>query len=271
MPKVRAGNITLNYDQQGSGEPLVLIPYLAADCACYAFQVADYAKHFTCVSVDLRGTGESDKPGGAYSTELFADDVAALMQAIGVESAHVSGLSLGAATGMWLAAKYPARVKSLSLHSAWHKSDAYLKTVVQGWQVMAKAMNSVPEMVIKGIFPWCFTPELYAQKPDYIQALSDFVRGRPAQPVAAFIQESDAVIGHDAAPQLASIRAPAQITFGRHDLVTSSARFAEPIKNAIRNSEVHIFEDCSHAPLYENVAAFNATTLAFLRKQAGRA
>jgi len=136
---------------------------------------------------------------------------------------------------------------------------------------MAKAMNSVPEMVIKGIFPWCFTPELYAQKPDYIQALSDFVRGRPAQPVAAFIQESDAVIGHDAAPQLASIRAPAQITFGRHDLVTSSARFAEPIKNAIRNSEVHIFEDCSHAPLYENVAAFNATTLAFLRKQAGRA
>jgi len=115
MPKVRAGNITLNYDQQGSGEPLVLIPYLAADCACYAFQVADYAKHFTCVSVDLRGTGESDKPGGAYSTELFADDVAALMQAIGVESAHVSGLSLGAATGMWLAAKYPARVKSLSL------------------------------------------------------------------------------------------------------------------------------------------------------------
>ena len=99
MPRVRAGNITLNYDQQGSGEPLVLIPYLAADYACYAFQVADYAKHFTCISVDLRGTGESDKPGGAYSTEMFADDVAALMQAIGIQKAHVFGLSLGAATG----------------------------------------------------------------------------------------------------------------------------------------------------------------------------
>ena len=54
---------------------------------------------------------------------------------------------------------------------------------------MAKALNSVPEMVIQGIFPWCFTPELYAQKPDYIQALSDFVRGRPKQPVDAFIQD----------------------------------------------------------------------------------
>lgn len=56
MPRVRAENVTLNYDQQGSGEPLVLIPYLAADCACYAVQVADYAKRFTCISVDVRGT-----------------------------------------------------------------------------------------------------------------------------------------------------------------------------------------------------------------------
>src|SRR5262245_20789354 len=268
MPKIRAGQITMNYGHQGSGEPLVLIPYLAADYACYAFQVADYSKHFTCISVDLRGTGDSDKPGGVYSTEMFADDVAALMQAIGIPNAHIFGLSLGAATGMWLAAKYPDRVKSLSLHSGWPKSDAYLKTVVQGWQVMAKAMNSVPEMVIQGIFPWCFTPELYAQKPDYIQALSDFVRGRPKQPLDAFIQESDAVMAHDADAQLGKIRAPTQITFGRHDLVTST-RFADRLKNGIKNSELHIFEDCSHAPLYENVPAFNEKTLAFLTKHAG--
>jgi 3-oxoadipate enol-lactonase len=268
MPIVQAGNITLHYDQQGSGEPLVLIPYLAADCACYAFQIADYSKHYTCISVDLRGTGESDKPVGVYSTEMFADDVAALMQAIGLEQAHIFGLSLGAATGIWLAAKYPDRIKSLSLHSAWHKTDPYIKTVVQGWQVMAKAMNSVPEMVIQGIFPWCFTPELYVQKPDYIQALSDFVRGRPTQPVEAFIQESDAVMTHDAVAQLGKIRAPTQITFGRHDMVAST-RFAEPLKNGIENSELYIFEDCSHAPLYENVPAFNERTLAFLNKHAG--
>ena len=131
MPKIQAGSVTMNYDQQGSGEPLVLIPYLAADYACYAFQVADYSKHFTCISVDLRGTGESDKPTGTYSTQMFADDIAALMQAMGIEAAHVYGLSLGAGIGLWLAAKYPDRVRSLSLHSGWHKSDAYLKTVVQ--------------------------------------------------------------------------------------------------------------------------------------------
>ena len=100
MPHIQANNIEVYYEVQGEGEPLVLIPYLAADQACYAFQVADYAKNFTCYTVDLRGAGLSGKPEGTYSTELFADDVAAFMQAVGITNAHVSGLSLGAATGL---------------------------------------------------------------------------------------------------------------------------------------------------------------------------
>lgn len=264
MPKVKIGDITINYEQQGAGEPLIFIPYLAADHACYAFQVADYTKHFTCISLDLRGTGESDKPEGVWSTELFADDVAGFMQALGIASAHVSGLSLGAATGIWLAAKYPERVKSLSLHSGWTKSDPFIKTVVEGWQEMAKALGSVQEMTVRAIFPWCFTPELYAAKPEYIDSLAGFVRSRPAQPVASFLQQSNAVIAHDAEAQLARIAAPTQITFGRHDIVTST-RFADRLKNGIRGAELLIFETCSHAPIYENVEAFNRQTLAFLQ------
>src|SRR6267142_4766987 len=137
MPKIGANNITMNYEQQGAGEPLLLIPYLAADNACYAFQVADYAKQFACISVDPRGAGETDKPAGPYSTELFADDIAGLLGALGIARAHVAGLSLGAATGLWLAAKYPERVKSLSLHSGWTKSDPFLKAVVRSWQTIA--------------------------------------------------------------------------------------------------------------------------------------
>ncbi len=265
MPKVKANNIMMNYDQQGTGEPLVLIPYLAADYACYAFQVADYAKRFTCISLDLRSAGESDKPAGTITTELLADDVAAFIDALGIQQAHVMGVSLGAATGMWLAAKYPAKVKTLSLHSSWPKTDPFLKTVVEGWQAIAKGLGSVPEMVILGIFPWCFTPELYAAKPDYIKALADFVRGRPVQPLSAFMQESNAVIAHDAEAQLGKIQAPTQITFGRHDLCCST-RFADTLKNGIHNSEVVIFEDCAHAAIYENVAEFNARTLAFLQR-----
>src|SRR6202020_3564369 len=132
MPVVAANGIDINYEVQGEGEPLVLIPYLAADQACYAFQVADYAKHFTCYTVDLRGAGLSGKPEGTYTTELLADDVAAFMRAAGIGTAHVSGLSLGAATGMHLAARHPSLVRSLSLHSAWNASAPFLRTGVEG-------------------------------------------------------------------------------------------------------------------------------------------
>jgi len=268
MPKVRANNITMNYDQQGAGEPLILIPYLTADHACYAFQVAEYAKHFTCFSLDLRGTGETDDPEGAYSTEVLADDVAAFMRACGIAKAHVSGLSLGAAIGMWLASKYPDTVISLSLHSGWPKTDPYLRAVVESFQITTKAMQSVPEMVILALFPWCFTPELYAAKPDYIQSLAAFVRGRPAQSVASFMRQSNAVIAHDAESQLGRITAPTLITFGRHDMATST-RFADRTKGRIRNSELQIFETCAHAPIYENVEEFNHKTLQFLKRHAG--
>lgn len=268
MPKIQANGITLNYDQQGNGEPLILIPYLSADNTCYAFQVPEYAKHFTCICVDLRGTGESDKPDGPYTTELYADDIAAFMQAMGIARAHVAGLSLGGAIGMWLAAKYPDKVKTLSVHDGWTHSDAYIKTVLEGWQVMAKALDSVPDMVISTIFPWCFTPDLYAKRYDYIESLVAFVRSRPPLTVDGFIKQADAVLSHDVRSELTRIMAPTQITFGRHDQITS-LRFAEPLTTAIKNSELVIFEDASHAPIYESVEEFNQKTLAFLQRHAG--
>jgi pimeloyl-ACP methyl ester carboxylesterase len=192
------------------------------------------------------------------------------MDAIQLERAHLTGLSLGAVTGMWLAAKYPHKVLSLSLHSAWPKTDPYLRAALEGWQLIAKALDSPTEMVIKGIFPWCLTPELYAAKPEYIDSLAAFVRSRPAQPLDAFMRQSAAVLAHDCLAQLSKITAPTQITFGRRDAVTST-RFAEPLKNGIKNSELVIFEDCAHAPLYEKVDEFNQRTLTFLKAHSGHA
>jgi pimeloyl-ACP methyl ester carboxylesterase len=268
MPKVTVNDITMNYDQQGTGEPLVLIPYLAADYACYAFQVAEFAKHFTCISVDLRGAGATDKPTGTYSTELFADDVASFTEAIGLDQAHVFGMSLGAAVGLWLAAKYPAKVKTLSLHSVWPKTDPFLQDLVQGWQAMAKGLESVTEMVILGIFPWCLTPELYAAKPEYITALANFVRSRPCQPLDAFMRQSNAVLAHDVEAQLRRITAPTQITFGERDALTST-RFADGFQEKIANAELTVFAGCAHAPMYEQVEEFNGRTLAFLQRYTG--
>jgi pimeloyl-ACP methyl ester carboxylesterase len=266
MPTATVRDIAMHYETEGSGDPLVLIPYLSADHACYAFQTPEYSKHFTCVALDLRGAGTTDKPAGPYSMEQIADDVAGLMEVLDIDRAHIAGVSFGAAVGMWLGAKYPERVASLSLHSAWAKTDPYLGAVVKSWQVLARALGNVAEMVIEGIFPWCFTPEMYATKPDFVAALEDFVRGRPPQPVDAFLSQTEAVLAHDAEAQLGRIVAPTQVTFGRWDLVTST-RFAPVLTEGIKDAELFVFEHLSHAGLHEDAEQFNQATLEFLTNQ----
>lgn len=268
MPQVEVDGLRINYEVQGDGDPLLLVPYLSADHACYAFQLPAYTEHFSCVAVDLPGTGESDKPPGPYSIEAYGDQLAGFLGAIGVERAHVAGVSLGAAAAIQLAARHPDRVRSLSLHSAWHRTDAYLRTVVELWRSLAGAMPTVADAVIAGIFPFCFTPEMYVARPDYAQALADFVRGRPPQPLEAFLSQTEAVLAHDAGSVLGEIRAPTLVTFGAHDLVTST-RFAEPLTGGIAGSELVVFDHLSHAGLHEDPEAFNRATLEFLMRQGG--
>ena len=266
MPRVDVDGLTINYEVQGEGEPLLLIPYLSADHACYAFQLPAYTEQFSCIALDLPGSGESDKPAGPYSTEAYADQVAAFLGAIGVERAHVAGVSLGAAIGMHLAARHPARVRTLSLHSAWDTSDLYLRTVVELWRTVARTLPSVADTVIQAIFPLCFTPEMYVSRPDFVDALADFVRGRPAQPLDAFLAQSEAALTHDVNPVLGEIGVPSLITVGAHDLVCSP-RYAERINSRIAGSQLVVFEHLSHAGLHEDPEAFNRATLDFLMRQ----
>jgi 3-oxoadipate enol-lactonase len=266
MPLTDVDGLTIHYDVQGEGEPLVLIPYLSADHACWAFQLPAYTEHFSCIAVDLPGTGESDKPAAPYSTESQADQLAAWLGAIGIERAHVAGMSLGAAVGMHLAARHPERVRSLSLHGPWHASDDYLKIVIEQWRTLARSLPTVADVVIQGIFPWCFTPDMYAERPEFVDTLVDFVRGRPAQPVDAFLAQTDAVLAHDASAALGQIDVPTQMTFGARDLICST-RFAEPLRSAIDGSELVVFDHLSHAGLHEDPETFNRTTLEFLQRQ----
>ena len=267
MTKVDVDGLEINYEVQGEGEPLLLIPYLSADHACYAFQLPAYTEHFSCIALDLPGTGESDKPPGPYSTDTYADQVAAFMGAIGVERAHVAGVSLGAAVGMHLAARHPERVRSLSLHSAWDVSDAYVRAIVEMWRELASSVPAVADMVIDGILPLCFTPEAYVERPEFIATIADFVRSRPPQPLEAFMAQSDAALNHDASAVIGAIGIPTLITVGAYDLVCSP-RFAKRIKSAIAGSELAVFDHLSHGGLHEDPETFNRTTLDFLLRQA---
>lgn len=268
MPRVDAAGVQINYELEGDGEPLVLIPCLAADRTCYAFQLPEYTGQFACITVELPGTGASDTPPGPYSTATHADQVVAVLGALGIESAHVAGLSLGAAVATHVAARYPARVRSLTLSSGWGTTDAFMARCMQNWRELALAMPTVADAVILGVFPWCFTPRMYTERPEFVASIEAFVRTRPPQSLEGFLAQTEAVLDHDAAPVLGDIVAPTLLTAGALDNVTGT-RCLGPLASGIPHAEVVVFEHLSHAGLNEDPDTFNRATLEFMRRHAG--
>ena len=263
MPRAEVSGATIHYEVAGDGEPLLLIPCLAADNACWALQLPAYAERFRCIAVDLPGSGESPVAEGRPSTDGYADELAELLDALGVERAHVAGVSLGAAVAMHLAARHPERVRTLSLHSAWPATDPFMRACMESWRALAGALPTVADLVVQGVFPWVFTPEMYARRPEVLEQFAKVVHGRPAQSLDGFIAQSQAVLDHDATSALGRIAAPTLVTFGGRDLLTST-RFAGALLEGIADARLVVFDHLSHAGFNEDPDTFTAATLEFL-------
>jgi pimeloyl-ACP methyl ester carboxylesterase len=115
MPHVQANGIDIYYESQGEGGPLLLIAGLGATHHLWELQVPSFARWFRVLTFDNRGAGDSDKPPEPYSIALFADDTAALMDALGIERAHVYGQSMGGIIAQEFALRHPQRLGGLVL------------------------------------------------------------------------------------------------------------------------------------------------------------
>ena len=83
MPTVETNGITMNYEERGDGDPVLMIMGITAPGAVWEAHADDWSEHFRCIMPDNRGVGDSDKPAGDYSSEMFADDYAGLMDQLG--------------------------------------------------------------------------------------------------------------------------------------------------------------------------------------------
>ena len=116
--EISVNGLSFHVEITGQGEPLVLIMGLGAPGDKWRPNVAAYSRSFQCVTIDNRGAGRSSKPEvPAYSTAEMAGDVLGIMDALGIEKAHVNGVSMGGAIAQILAADHPERVRSLIVSS----------------------------------------------------------------------------------------------------------------------------------------------------------
>ena len=115
MPKASVNGFTLHYEIEGEGEPLILIPGFASGREIWSEQIPALSRHFRVISFDPRGVAESDNPHGLYSIGLLADDLALLLLALHVPSAHIVAVSFGGFVAQEFALKYPLMTRKLVL------------------------------------------------------------------------------------------------------------------------------------------------------------
>jgi 3-oxoadipate enol-lactonase len=212
--------LAFRVDGREGAPPLVFINSLGADMRMWGMQGAVLGQCFRIVRYDARGHGKSDVPEGPYTIEQLGQDALALLDHLGIERAHVCGLSLGGMTALWLAAMHPERVGR-----AVFASTAARIGSVESWQaridaVQAGGMAAVRDMVLARFL----SPHFREHCPDETRAIGDMLEETDP---TGYIGACAALRDADLRPIVGSIRAPSLIIAGALDEATPPAQSRE--------------------------------------------
>ena len=266
MPVANVNGINLFYKVHGKGEPLVLITGLGGGHGAWFFQIRSFRKHFRCVTMDNRGIGKTDKPKEPYTVRTMADDVVGLMDHLGIDKAHVVGISMGGMISQELAINHPERVKKLvlgctaadtssdtSLHSELRKALGIKEDATEADIDMVGFKN-----IINSVIPLGFNKRLYRI---FIVPCARLYMMRLAG--EGIVGQFKAIMSHNTLDRLNLIKAPTLVICGTEDRLVppeSSDILASRIPGA-RQVKV---EGGSHSFLVEMSSRFNREVLDFL-------
>jgi pimeloyl-ACP methyl ester carboxylesterase len=252
--------INVYYERIGKGPPLLLIMGTGLDHSCWNAQIEAYQDKFACICFDNRGTGRTEAPEGALTVGLMAEDTAALMDALGIERAHVSGLSLGSCIAQELTLMRPDLVQTLQLHGTWGRAHGYAARKFRAQIRLLEELDLESFYEINVL--WFITPEYMEHHPDRVRAQIDAIL-EAAPPKKLLMEQYRADLNHDALDRLHEIRVPALVTVGSFD-VALPPMYGREVADAIPNSEFLVFEGGGHLHNVERPDEFNRVTLDFL-------
>lgn len=261
MPHAHAPDGTaLHYELHGSGEPLVLLSGQSNDRRWWDPVVADFAAAYTAVTVDWRGTGESDRPDtDTYSTRGFAADVVAVLDDAGIGHAHVYGTSMGGRVAQWLAADHPERVGRLVLGCT---SPGAPHGVERGPEVRRALARADPAAARRALLELMYTPAWIAERE--AAGRTEFgTLGDPTMPAHARRRHLRASARHDAWDALPLIKAPTLVVHGSDDVFNPAAN-APLIAGRVPDARTLLVPGARHAYFEEFADVATPPVLAFL-------
>jgi pimeloyl-ACP methyl ester carboxylesterase len=260
MPKVKVNGINMYYELHGKGDPVVLVQGLGGNHTFWEPNLPQLVKRHRIVLLDYRGAGLTDKPKMAYSTKMFADDIAGLMDALDIPKAHVVGRSMGGCIGQWLGIQHPKKLRSLILAATWGCADGMLTLCLNNWaKIVARSGLGG---LFPHILPWCWTRDFFEPKNAKELAKLKRLVYSNRQPRDAFIRQSLAGQRHDAIRYLSRITAPTLVVVGEADILTPR-KFSDEIVAAIPAAKLHLIPGLGHAFYEERPEVFNRVALDF--------
>jgi pimeloyl-ACP methyl ester carboxylesterase len=260
MPILNHNGVKLYYEEQGAGEPVLFIHGLGSSGQDWEVQTAAFSPHYRVITYDLRGHGRSDKPAGPYSMTQFAGDAAALLQALGVTSAHVVGLSLGGGVAFQLAVDQPSLVRSLTIvNSAPEMVPRTFKEKFGIWQRLAIVrLMGLPKMAAvlsSRLFP----------DPNHEHLRQMFTERFAQNEQPAYLASLHALIGWSVTARLGEIKCPTLVITADQDYTPVALKEAYVAK--MPNARLTVIANAHHATPMERPEAFNAALAEFLAQQ----
>lgn len=269
MAFTRAGDGTaLHYDVRGwpGREPLLMIQGLGADKTGWLLQMLALAPSARMLAFDNRGAGRSDKPFGRYSLEQMADDAITVMDAAGVESAHVLGASMGGVIAQLVAIRHPERVRSLVLACTACQHHEWRRQLLTEWASIAveRGMGELSRRAMR----WLVGPRSLRRFWPVLGPLGPLALRLPphafASQVRAILEMDD-----DLRFALPTLDLPTLVIVGNQDILTPRGD-SEELAELIPGAELVVISGAAHGLMVEHAGTFNRVVLNFLHRTSAR-
>lgn len=260
MPKLPANNLNMHYTVGGQKQPLLFIHGLGSSGRDWEAQVPFFSKDYKVVCPDIRGHGNTDKPPGPYSMELFAEDMAAFIRELNLKPVHGVGISLGGMIAFQLALDYPELLKSITIvNSAPEMIPRSLKERMQLLQrsVLFRllSMQKIGEVISGRLFP----------KPDQAELRKTMIERWARNDKRAYMDAFKALVGWSVSDQIGNIHHPTLVIAADQDYTPVSVK--EKYVSRMPKAQLIVIPDSRHATPLDQPEKFNETLAAFLSDQ----
>ena len=265
MAIAEINGLNIYYDQEGDGEPLLLISGVSSDHSSWMGTQVPYfvAAGFRVIVFDNRDVGRTgESPVDRYPIVQLADDTAALVRLLGLGPVHVVGASMGGMIAQEMALHHPETVRSLTIVCSSASPDEYMKQVLASWKSFSQMLNR--EQFLQARTPWLFTRRFY-EKPNAIAGYRGRVLSNPyPQTQSGFMRQCDATLAHNTLDRIRSLEFPTHVIVGAEDILIPP-RHSRAVAERIPGARLTVVPAAGHCVFWEQPDEFNKAVVNWLK------